>query len=378
MVIKRTVQAQIEKVFFKGRIIVIYGPRRVGKTTLLNELGKKYKNSTFLNCDEPDVAAALTGKTSAELKDYIGKAKVVFLDEAQRIRNIGLTLKLLIDNYPDIQIVATGSSSFELSNKVIEPLTGRKYEFYLYPFSIEEVLRFKSYSDLDRLLNTRIVYGMYPDVFKDNPQEVLKELTKSYLFRDAFQFQSIKNPDILEKLLTALALQIGNEVSYTELANLVEIDKKTVIRYIQILERAFIIFRLRPYSKNLRKEISKLRKIYFWDVGVRNALIKNLNPIELRQDVGALWENFIISERVKYDNNHRIDKNYYFWRTHRKEEIDFLEELGGEISAYEIKWNTQKFKVPKAFADNYKDIPVKLVNRMNYRSWLLGMQAKEQ
>lgn len=370
MIIKREIQTEIEKSFSQGRAVIIYGPRRVGKTTLVKELQKKYSGPVYLDCDEPDIRKRLTDKTSTELREFIGNTNLVFIDEAQRVKNIGLTIKLLVDNFPKLQVVATGSSSFELSNSIVEPLTGRKYEFYLYPLSIKEIMQVRSFLELDRTLETRIIYGMYPEVFQTGSDKILKELVRSYLFRDIFQFQDIKNPEVLDKLLSALALQVGNEVSYNELANLVEIDKKTVARYIQILEKAFIIFRIRPYSRNLRKEISKLRKIYFWDTGIRNALIKNLNPLNLRQDVGSLWENFVIAERIKHNSNCGVDKNYYFWRTHRKEEIDFIEESEGSMTGFEIKWNKARLRIPKAFSQAYPDTKVELVTKDNYLDFL--------
>src|SRR3989339_371441 len=265
--IKREIQSFIENHLFKGKIIIIYGARQVGKTTLTKEIQKKFPNdSVYLNCDEPDIRDAFTDATSSSMKSFIGNKKLVFFDEAQRVENIGLSLKLLIDTYPDMQIIATGSSSFDLSNQISEPLTGRKYEFLLYPFSISELLQVYSWQEIKRSIEQKVLLGMYPDVSQkgfEEAKELLRSLTQSYLYKDMLNFQNIKNPEILEKLLQALALQIGNEVSYNELANLLDIDKKTVASYIQILEKAFVVYRLKPLFKNGRKEISKLRKIYF-------------------------------------------------------------------------------------------------------------------
>lgn len=372
-IIKRTIQKSIENKLFKGKIIVVYGARQVGKTTLIKEIQKKYpENSVYFNCDEPDIRKSFTDKTSTELKSFIGSKKLVFLDEAQRVINIGLTLKLLADNYPEIQIVATGSSSFDLSNKIIEPLTGRKYEFYVYPFSVQELKQIYSDLEISRLLEKRILTGMYPEIVrKENEAEILlKNITKDYLYKDILEYQGIKNPEILERLLTALALQIGNEVSYNELSGIVGADKKTVASYIQILEKAFVLFRLKPYSKNLRKEISKLRKIYFFDTGIRNALINNFNPFNIRTDTGPLWENFLISERVKKNNNLGISKNIYFWRTYEQQEIDYLEEEKGELVAFEFKWNGKTFKKPKSFTDTYPSVDIKLINKDNFEQFL--------
>jgi predicted AAA+ superfamily ATPase len=376
MIIKREIQKNIEKRLFRKKVIIIYGARRVGKTTLVREIQKNFKDiSLYLNCDEPDIREALTDKTSTELKSFIGPKQLVIIDEAQRVRNIGLTLKLIADNYPEIQIISTGSSSFELSNQAVEPLTGRKYEYFLYPFSISELKSIYSNIEIDRLLEKRIIFGMYPEIVInefDNERN-LKEITRSYLYKDVLQYQNIRNPDILEKLLQALALQLGSEVSYNELSNSLGIDKKTVQSYISILEKAFVIFKLRPFSKNPRNEIKKLRKIYFIDAGIRNALINNLNPSILRNDIGALWENFLITERLKNTSNNFSSKNIYFWRTHQKEEIDLIEESTDDISAYEFKWKNKKSvkeKAPKAFSDKYKNINFKIIDRTNYQEFL--------
>ncbi|MFA7208723.1 MAG: ATP-binding protein [Parcubacteria group bacterium] len=376
MLIQRIIQKKVEKALFKGKIIIIYGPRQVGKTTLVKQVREKYSGkSAYFNCDEPDIREALTSKTSTELDNFLGLAqkKLIILDEAQRVKNIGVTLKLIVDNFPDTQVIATGSSSFDLANEISEPLTGRKNEFFLYPFSLEELKQIYSEIESDRLLENRMVFGMYPEIIlkKDDLEKSLKSLAQSYLYKDVLQYQNIKNPEILEKLLQALALQVGSEVSYNELAGMTGVDKNTVSNYIQLLEKAFVIFRLNPYSRNLRKEIKKMRKIYFYDNGVRNALINNLNPLNLRQDKGALWENFMLSERVKYNNNHALDKNLYFWRTQQKQEIDFLEESGGKIAAFEFKWQKDKFNIPKAFADAYPEAEAELVNRKNYRKFVM-------
>ena len=371
--IKRAIQNKIEEKLFKGRIIIIYGSRRVGKTTLAKQIQKKYLDeSIYLNCDEPDIKEAFTNVTSTEVKNFIGNKRLVFLDEAQRIKNIDLSLKIAVDNFPNIQIVATGSSSFELSNKINEPLTGRKYEFHLYPFSINELQQIYSWPEVLRILETRMLFGMYPEIIQASQDEVkalLRSIASSYLYKDVLQYQNIKNHDILERLLQVLALQIGNEVSYNELAASLGINKKTVANYIQILEKAFVIFRLGPFSRNLRKELTKLRKIYFYDTGIRNALVNNFNNLNLRQDVGALWENFIISERLKFNNNRGKDVNVYFWRTHEQQEIDYIEEAGG-LSGFEFKWKKGTFKAPGAFTGAYPDAKIKLITRENFRDFL--------
>jgi len=378
MHIKRTIQASIEKSLFKNKVLILYGARQVGKTTLVREILKKHPGqSAYLNCDEPDIRAALTDKTSTELKVFFKGKKFIVLDEAQQVKNIGHTLKIIADNLPSTQILATGSSSFELSDKIAEPLTGRKREFLLYPFSFHELASFYSEVEMDRLLERRIIYGMYPEIVagKENTEINLKSLARSYSYKDVLKYQNIKNPDLLEKLLQALALQVGNEVSYNELAALLGIDKNTVASYIQILEKAFIIFRVGPFSRNLRNELKKLRKIYFYDTGLRNALINNLNPLDLRQDVGALWENFVISERRKFLANTALDRKGYFWRTAQKQEIDYLEEGGGHLWAFEVKWRKEKFRTPKVFSQAYPDAEVSLVTSKNYKGFIGGTQS---
>lgn len=376
-IIKRTIQNNIEKSLFKGKIVIIYGARQVGKTTLVREIQKKYSDhsndSIYLNCDEIDIRQALTDKTSTEIKAFLGNNKLAIIDEAQRVKNIGITLKLIADNFPSIQVIATGSSSLDLSNEIAEPLTGRKYEFHLYPFALEELKSVYKEIEISRLIERRIIFGMYPEIALNDSDAFknLKNITDSYLYKDILQYQNIKNPEVLNKLLQALALQIGNEVSYNELSNTVGIDKKTVSNYIQLLEKSFVIFKLQPFSRNLRTELKKLRKIYFYDTGIRNALINNFNPLNLRQDVGALWENFMISERIKYNNNYEQIKNIYFWRTHNQKEIDYLEESGGVLNGYEFKWEKNKFSKPKEFLETYKNSSIELINKKNYQNFVM-------
>ena len=367
--IKRTIQSRLEDKFFKGKVIILYGPRQVGKTTLVKEIQKKnLSNSIYFNCDEPDIREKLENKTSTFLKELIGDKKIIIIDEAQRIKNVGITLKLIIDNFKDVQVIATGSSSFDLANKTTEPLTGRKYEFYLYPFSIEELNPEKNKIEIDRTIENRMIYGLYPEVIikSAEAEENIKLIAKSYLYKDILQYQNIKNPNILEKLLQSLALQVGNEVSYNELSNFLDIDKKTVANYIEILKKAFVIFELKPFSRNLRNELRKLRKIYFFDNGVRNALINNFNSLDRRNDAGQLWENFIISERVKINSNHGNDYNMYFWRTHDKKEIDYLEEKNGKLYGYEIKLGSGRLSGVKLFLDTYPDSELKVIKKDNY------------
>lgn len=371
--VKRILQEHIESCFNKGKAIILYGARQVGKTTLIQEIQKKVASEAlYINCDEPDFREALTNVTSTELKNIIGRKRVVFIDEAQRVKNIGLTLKLLVDNFTDVQVVATGSSSLDLSDEIVEPLTGRKYEFHLFPFSLLELQDKYSNLEIKRILEKRIIMGMYPEIVEksDEAEILIRNLTASYLYKDMLQYQDIRRPELLEKLLTALALQIGQEVSYNELSNLLNVNKQTVMKYIELLEKVFVIFRLPPFSRNLRTELTKLRKIYFYDTGVRNALINNFNRFELRQDVGQLWENFMISERMKYNGNRRSYVNVYFWRTHRQEEIDYLEEKNAFINAFEFKWQGGKSRVPKVFRVTYPDCKVRFINSKNFEGFL--------
>ena len=289
------------------------------------------------------------------------------------MRDIGLALKLLADNFSDLQVIATGSSSFELSNTISEPLTGRKTEFHLYPLSVAELLTQETPLEAARLLERRLRYGMYPSVVVANdPMETALEIATSYLYRDVLEYQTVKSSDLLRRLLQALALQVGSEVSYHELGRLLGVDRATVERYIALLEKAFILFHLPPFSRNLHKELAKLRKVYFYDLGIRNALINNFNPLDLRSDSGALWENFFISERIKFNHNRRQHVNAYFWRTYDRAELDYLEEVGGHLLGFECKWSAARWRPPAAFAGAYPDSETHLVNRTNYLDFLTG------
>ncbi len=368
----RTIQPAIEQALFKGKVIVLYGARQVGKTTLIRSIQEKYAaDSLYLNCDEPDIRSALSDKTSTELRIFLGSESLILIDEAQRVKNIGLTLKLLVDNFPHIQVIATGSSSFDLSNDITEPLTGRKIEFNLYPLSVGELLTQSTPLEMRRSLDRYLRFGMYPGVVNsDEPGETLLEITKSYLYKDVLEYQTVKNPDLLRRLLQALALQIGSEVSYNELGTMLGLDKITIMRYLTLLEQGFVIFHLSPFSRNLRKEIGKKRKVFFYDLGIRNALINNFNPLELRQDTGALWENFFISERIKAVHNQRRHPNFYFWRTYDGKEIDYLEEEGGRLVGFECKWGNEKWRSPAEFISAYPGSEIHLASRPNFLEFL--------
>jgi len=369
--IKRKIIPFIEKKLFKGKAVIVYGARQVGKTTLVKEIGANFGEYLYLNCDEPDTRDSLQNRTSTYLKSYIGNKKLVLIDEAQRVSDIGLTLKLLVDNFPEIQVIATGSSSFELADSVNEPLTGRKYEFHLYPLSLQELLSVYSLIEIDRLLEQFLVYGLYPEVVtkSDEKANILSEITKSYLYKDILSFGNIKNSHALENLIKALALQIGSEVSYTEIANLIGVDKKTVENYINILEKAFIVFRLNPYSTNPRNELKRMRKVYFYDNGLRNSVIKNLNGFDIRNDIGALWENFLVTERIKFNSNNFFDKDLYFWRNFQKREVDLIEDYGGELNVFEFKWTAKKIKIPADFTAHYQFKSFEQISRDNYHNF---------
>jgi predicted AAA+ superfamily ATPase len=372
--INRHIQPAIEQKLFKGKLVIIFGARQTGKTTLVKEMMKKFPgDSQYLNCDEPDIREMLENATSTKLKMLAGKSRILFIDEAQRVKNIGITLKLFVDQVKECQIVATGSSSFELSNLIKEPLTGRYYEFKLFPFSVAELVEYFGIVEYNRLLDDRIIYGSYPEiVINPNEKETLMtNIASAYLFKDILSFQDIRRSDLLEKLLRALALQIGSEVSVNELSQLLGADRNTISRYLALLEQSFIIFRLIAFSRNLRNEISKTNKIYFYDTGIRNSLLSNYAQLELRTDKGGLWENFIISERLKYNSNNSFHPNVFFWRTKTQKEIDFLEEQNGKLRGFEIKYSN-KAKIPsfKIFLDAYPEGEINVINRENHLEYL--------
>lgn len=373
MVYQRTLQKIIEKHLFKGKVVVLYGARQVGKTTLVKTIlessGKKGK---YLNGDNPSVVSSLTDKNAEELKNYIGDYELVVIDEAQRVANIGLTLKILVDTYPEIQVIATGSSSFELSNKVSEPLTGRAKVFHLQPLSFAEITGGDT-TVADQVMRRMLIYGSYPAVWNmsdDEAEEALTELISNYLFKDLLEHETLKKSPLLTNLLQALALQVGSEVSFRELSSLLGVDFKTVERYVFLLEQTFIIYRLPALKRNPRNEVGKLRKIYFRDLGLRNSLIRNFNEMKLRNDVGALWENFCITERLKSNDYAGHRPNYYFWRSYSKKEVDLVEEYGDEMHAFEFKWRDKQARLPKEFGALYPQNTFIEVNAKNFSQTL--------
>lgn len=368
--IKRLLEEKITKDFNKDKIIVILGPRQVGKTTLIDSLQKQFKHSMRLNCDDYDDALAIQDKTSTELRELLNGYDAVFIDEAQRVHDIGLTLKKIGDlKLHDTQIIVTGSSSLELASGINEPATGRLWEYRLYPLSMSELAQESSIHEQQRLLPQRLVYGLYPEVVTapDVAKRTLMTLTESYLYKDLLSYKGIRKPEIIQKLVLALALQIGSEVSYNELSNLLGIDRETVENYIDLLEKCYVIFRLNSFSGNLRTEIKKGKKIYFYDNGIRNAIISNFAPLEKRTDNGALWENFVISERVKHNAYSESYARLYFWRTQTQSEVDLIEIEDGQMSAYEFKWNTKKKpKVPSSFSNTYPDTQYNVITPDNF------------
>jgi predicted AAA+ superfamily ATPase len=372
--IARDLFETLKNQLFKGKAIVLLGPRQAGKTTLISALKNSLtQNVLWLNGDEANVREALSNTGLSQLRSIIGNNQVLVIDEAQRIENIGITLKLIVDNLPEIQVVATGSSSFELANRINEPLTGRKYDHLLLPLSLRELQNHFGYLDEKGMLNHRLIFGTYPEVVTHPGDEtqILKSLSGSYLFKDIFNLENIKKPDRLEQLVKALAFQIGNQVSYHELGQLTGLDNETVEKYILLLERALIIFRLNSFSRNLRNELKRSRKIYFYDNGMRNAIINNFNQVEFRNDIGQLWENYLISERMKSNINKKHYCNTYFWRNHNQQEIDYLEEYGGKIYAYEFKWNNKrKVSIPRSFAEAYPENEWSVINTDNYLDFL--------
>ena len=373
--IERILSKKISALLDGRKAITIMGARQVGKSTLLQMMLGERKDVMWLNGDEPDIVEILGNMTSPRLKAMIGNNTIIVIDEAQRIPDIGLRLKLITDQIPDVQVIATGSSSFDLSNKLNEPLTGRKREFKMYPLTFNEMVSSTNLLEETRMLPHRMVYGYYPEVVCNPGEEkiILKELADSYLYKDILSMDGILKPEKLVKLLKALAYQIGSQVSYNEVGMLVGLDSKTVEKYITILEKSYIIFRLTSLARNIRNELKSSRKIFFWDLGIRNAVIGNLTQIENRQDAGALWENFVIAERMKMLAYNGSFAQTYFWRTKQQQEIDYLEEEDGKIKAFEFKWNPNKAaaKCPDSFLKAYQNPELKVIIPLNVDEFLL-------
>lgn len=373
MIYSRQIEPNLKKCLFKGDIVVIYGARQVGKTTLVKKIAADFPKikSKYFNLDNEDELNKFEAATNKDdLKDVIEDFGLIIIDEAQRCSNIGLKLKIIADNFPRQQIIATGSSSFDLNERLSEPLTGRSVDFWLYPLSVKEL------QTVNQNLDDLLIFGSYPAVINaknsSGKKLAVNKISQKYLYKDVLKFQNLKASATIKKLLAALAFQIGSEVSYNELANLVGINKETVVNYLDVLEKAFIIFSLGPFSRNLRSELNKLHKIYFYDLGIRNSLINNQNPLNLRDDQGKLWENFIVSEKKKEENWIGNPLALYFWRTYDQQEIDLVEEKNGQLFGYEIKWTKAKKKAPKAWREGYPKASWQTVTNKNYQDFLLN------
>lgn len=361
-----------------GKVIVIYGPRRVGKTTLVKEFLSTYTNSfLFFNADELATRELFSSQNAKLFAEALGKTSLVVIDEAQRIPEIGLNLKILVDSFPDLAIIATGSASFDLANKINEPLTGRKTTLTLYPISFEEICSTITLFEAKKNLEQQLIWGSYPNSFTvlstEERQSFLRELVGSYLYKDVLEMDGVRRSDKIVDLLRLLAFQIGQEVSLSELASNLAINRETVARYLDLLEKVFVIFRVQGFSRNLRKEIVKNHRYYFFDNGVRNALIENFNALSLRDDVGMLWENYIVSERIKANHYHGNHVNSYFWRTYDKKEIDIIEEARGLLHGYECKWkqHTISPSISKAFHAAYPQSTLHVISKENFSTFLL-------
>lgn len=367
-ILEKTIREQIGR----KRGVILMGARQVGKTTLIKKIleGKDY---LFLDGDDPTVRSLFSSPNTEQIRSIVGDHKLLFIDEAQRIPDIGLTLKIISDRFPGIQWIASGSSSFDLGNQLNEPLTGRKWEYELFPVAWEEFEEKEGYLRAEQQLEERLLYGMYPDVLNHRgaEREVLKELVSSYLYRDILTFSEIRKTEILDDLVLALALQTGNEVNYNELSQTVGVNKITVQKYIDLLEKSYIIFRLRSFSRNLRNEIKRNRKIYFYDNGIRNMIIGNFAPLRMRTDTGALWENFLISERMKQNHYKNTFARMYFWRTRQQQEVDLVEEKEGKIFGFEFKWKAGSTgRISKTFTNAYH-AETRVIDRSNFREFVV-------
>ncbi|MBP7232721.1 MAG: ATP-binding protein [Syntrophaceae bacterium] len=372
------VQKQLEnlkKLIQPGKVVVIYGARRTGKTTLINEFLKGASGENLLVSGEDiTVSSYLSSQSIEKLAAFVGQATLLIIDEAQKIPNIGINLKLIVDHIPGVRVVVSGSSSFDLARSTGEPLTGRKYTLRLYPLAQMEICQIEKIHQTDANLEGRLIYGSYPEVvlMRDNTgrQKYLQEIVSSYLYKDILELDGIRHSGKIIRLLQLLAFQIGKEVSYSELGGALSMSKNTVERYLELLEKAFVLQKLSGFSRNLRNEIKKNSRYYFLDNGVRNALINNFNPLEQRNDAGELWENYLVLERMKKQEYLNVAANNYFWRTHTQQEIDFVEEREGRLFAYEIKWRKTKSSPPALWRKTYPDSSFASVHRENYLDFI--------
>jgi hypothetical protein len=377
MKISRYLEGKIQRDFNKKKIIIVYGARQVGKTTLVKKIIEENgERATYYNCDLDEVRESFEKHNLEHLRSLVQKYEIIIIDEAQRAKNIGLTLKILIDNFPEKNFLVTGSSSFELANTVSEPLTGRFFSHTLFPIALTELSNTKNIIEMRESLEEQLIFGSYPEVItttdRFDKQRIIENITDNYLFKDILRFGVVKDTGVLKKLLQAVALQIGNEVSLSELSRILEIDKNTVKKYLELCEKVFILFSLPPYFSNKRKAITKMKKYYFCDLGVRNALLRNFNSLDIRNDIGALWENFLIIERTKFNASRDFFPQSYFWRSYQGQEIDLLEEAGGEMSGFEFKYskNYVSETIRKIFTEDLGGKKFTVINKENFGDFI--------
>jgi len=371
--IPRTLEKTILQKLSDNKAIVVFGPRQTGKSTLLKQLFKGDDNVLWLYGDQPQTQVLFDDASEARIRTIIGNKKTVILDEAQMVKNIGMKLKMFTDYIDGIKVIATGSSSFDLANKINEPLTGRKWEYQLLPLSFAEMANASSNAEEMKNLETRLIYGYYPEIALNPGEEKMRllELVNSYLYKDVLVWEKLQKAEKINKLLQALAFQAGSQVFYSEIGAFTGLDSKTVEKYIELLEKAFVIYRLSSYSRNLRNELKASKKIFFYDNGVRNALISAFNPLELRDDIGTLWENFIMAELLKKDLYAKNFAHRWFWRNKQQNEIDLIHEADGIFTAYEFKWNEKKkVSCPSAFKAAYPEIEFHVINRENFIDYI--------
>lgn len=373
--VKRLLEERVRTKILPNKAVLIFGARRVGKTILLRQIIDKFEGKVLLlNGEDLDSVSILNEKSISNYSHILDGVNLLAIDEAQAIPDIGSKLKLIVDEIPGISVVATGSSSFDLLNKAGEPLVGRSALFYLTPFSQREIGQVENALETRQNLESRLIYGSYPEVVTmsgyDNKAQYLGDIVNAYLLKDIFSIDGLKNSGKMKDLLRLIAFQVGNEVSYDELGKQLGMSKNTVEKYLDLLSKVFVVFRLGGFSRNLRKEVVKAGKWYFYDNGIRNAIIGNFGPVSIRQDVGSLWENYLISERVKQNLNERLNKEFYFWRTYDGQEIDLIEETSDSLTALEFKWGDKTPVVPKAFGIAYPEASFSVVNRDNYLRFL--------
>lgn len=375
--IERYILKGFDKKLKKQKVLLVFGARRVGKTHLIKQFLKNRKESyVYLNGEDIQTHELLSRQSVENYRQLMGDKKLLFIDEAQKIQHIGEKLKLMVDEIENLKVIVSGSSSFDIIQSVGEPLTGRKTTYHLYPFSEEELAPYEKASEQADKLKERLIFGVYPEMYlmdnKDDKEEYLNEMVSSYLLKDILIYDNIKNAQKIYNLLKMIAFQIDSEVSFQELGKKLGISKNTVERYLDLLTKVFILHRVDGYSKNLRKEITKSPRYYFIDNGLRNAVISNFNGLEQRNDIGQLWENYWISERIKFQEYHKVYSTNHFWRTYNQQEIDWVEDRDGKLFAFELKWSKEKTKIPSQWAKAYPDSEFNTVNQWNYKNWLLS------